>query len=358
MTIKVMHVELGRQLYGGAKQVEYLINALPEDIMTSYLVCASDSAISHIPAPGCIKHPVPYSGDTDLRFPFRLYRLVKRLEPDILHIHSRRGADVWGGLVSSLCGIPAVCTRRVDNKESALAAVKYRHYKAVVSISRGVHDVVSRHCKQIPQPVIHSAVDLNDFRYSKDAEWFREKYDIPANHKVIANFAQLIPRKGQKDLIMAMQAVMARRQDVTCLLFGKGKQQAAYQQLADDSGAGKNIRLCGFTSDVPRILPNIDVMVHPAYAEGLGIILLQAGACKVPMISCPVGGIPEIIHNEKTGLLVEPGDPAALAREILHLLDDPAEARALGENAFRHVQQHFSIAAMADAYTRLYKSLL
>ncbi|MBT81284.1 MAG: glycoside hydrolase [Alteromonadaceae bacterium] len=358
MTIKVMHVELGRQLYGGAKQVEYLINALPEDTITSHLVCASDSAISHIPAPGCIKHPVPYSGDTDLWFPFRLYRLIKRSKPDILHIHSRRGADVWGGLVSALFGIPAVCTRRVDNKESALAALKYRHYKAVVSISQGVHDVVSRHCKQILQPVIHSAVDLNDFRYSRDAEWFREKYDIPANHKVIANFAQLIPRKGQKDLIMAMQAVIARRQDVTCLLFGKGKQQAAYQQLADDSGAGKNIRLCGFTSDVPRILPNIDVMVHPAYAEGLGIILLQAGACKVPMISCPVGGIPEIIHNEKTGLLVEPGDPPALAREILRLLDNPAEARALGENAFHHVQQHFSIAAMADAYTGLYKSLV
>lgn len=358
MTIKVMHVELGRQLYGGAKQVEYLINALPEDTITSHLVCASDSAISHIPAPGCIKHPVPYSGDTDLWFPFRLYRLIKRSKPDILHIHSRRGADVWGGLVSALFGIPAVCTRRVDNKESALAALKYRHYKAVVSISQGVHDVVSRHCKQILQPVIHSAVDLNDFRYSRDAEWFREKYDIPANHKVIANFAQLIPRKGQKDLIMAMQAVIARRQDVTCLLFGKGKQQAAYQQLADDSGAGKNIRLCGFTSDVPRILPNIDVMVHPAYAEGLGIILLQAGACKVPMISCPVGGIPEIIHNEKTGLLVEPGDPPALAREILRLLDNPAEARALGENAFHHVQQHFSIVAMADAYTGLYKSLV
>ena len=358
MTIHVMHLELGRQLYGGAKQVEYLLQALNNQKIQNTLICPEDSAIAQVAFERSRVVPVDYAGDMDFRFPFRLSQIIRQYQPDILHVHSRRGADVWGGIVARMTGIPAICTRRVDNPEGKSARWKYRQYSAVVSISHGVQNVVGQHCKGLPQHVIHSAVDMNDFTFPEDRNWFRKKFAIPEHHKVIANFAQLIPRKGQADIIAAMRDVLKAEPDVTCLLFGKGKQRDNYQALIDQFGIGEHVRLCGFTEEVSRILPNIDFMVHPAYAEGLGIILLQGASCGKGLISCPVGGIPEIITHEKTGLLIEPGNVNALSTAILRLLHNPVEAKQLGEAARMHVAAHFTPSAMAKRYEALYRDLV
>ena len=358
MTTRVMHIELGRQLYGGAKQVEYLIRALDSSTFSNLLVCAEDSAIAKLKLSNCRILPLPYAGDVDFRFPFRLHRYIRQHQPHIVHVHSRRGADVWGGVVAHTNHVPAVCTRRVDNRESSLAKLKYRHYDAVVSISDGVRQVVSEHCRGSRQEVIHSAVNLTDFCYTDTRRWLEYTYNIPPGTRVIANFAQLIPRKGQAELIAAMGKISAHHDNVVCLLFGKGKQLDHYQQLIDSSGLNDKVRLCGFTDDVPRILPAIDIMAHPAHAEGLGVSLLQGAACKRPMVSCPVGGIPEVVIENKTGLLVPPGDSTALADALLRLLDDPATAQRLGAAAYNHIEAHFTPDVMARRYAQLYHALM
>ncbi|MBU3020748.1 glycosyltransferase family 4 protein [Aestuariibacter sp. A3R04] len=358
MTIHVLHIELGRHLYGGAKQVVYLLNALNSTAITSTLVCPTDSDIAKLHLPHCRTIPVPYGGDIDVCFPLRLKALVTKYKPDIIHVHSRRGADVWGGLTSIVCNIPAICTRRVDNPEGKMARYKYQCYDAVVSISHGVQRIVTPHCNKQIQQVVHSAVDTADFHHRADRNWFNAQFSIPENYKVIANFAQLIPRKGQADIILAMKNVCRRVPNVICLLFGKGKQASYYQALIDKHDLEHCVRLCGFTEDVPKILPNIDILVHPAYAEGLGIILLQAGACGKPVISSPVGGIPEIIEHGKTGWMTTPGDVSQLEHAIVHLLRQPREAEKLGSALREHVTRHFTPSAMAVHYESLYQQLL
>lgn len=357
MTLRIMHIELGRQLYGGAKQVEYLIRALDPSQHTNLLVCSAGSAMSSLALDNCEILPLPCAGDVDLQFPFRLHTCMRQYKPDIVHVHSRRGADVWGGIVARYNNLPALCTRRVDNREPSIVKYKYRQYDAVVSISEGVRQVVGKHCQGSRQEVIHSVVNLHDFSYTHTRQWLESTYHIPPGTRIIANFAQLIPRKGQAELIAAMDKVTAHHDNVICLLFGKGKQHDSYQRLIDSYGLNDKVRLCGFTDDVPRILPAIDIMAHPAHAEGLGVILLQGGACSRPMVSCPVGGIPEVIVDGKTGLLVPPGDSAALANALLKLLDEPATAQRLGTAAFHHIEAHFTPDVMARRYASLYQAL-
>lgn len=359
--MRILHLELGRHLYGGAKQVVYLINAIQQsdNDVRQLLACAEDSEISTLNLSGCDTHALSYAGEADVSILWRLAGLIRAHKPDILHVHSRRGADIWGALLAKRFYLPAVCTRRVDNTEAKLNKYKYQQYSAVVSISRGVHDVVSVHCSpEQPQPIIHSAVDFDEFPHTKDNNWFKTAFDIPDSHTVIANFAQLIPRKGQADLIAAMSEVIRQYPETTCLLFGKGKMAQRYQQLIDQSGLQKHVRLCGFTKEVPRILPNIDLMVHPAHAEGLGVILLQAGACRVPVIACPSGGIPEIIQNRKTGILVPAGAPELLAKSITSLLKSPTLSCQYGEALYHHVESNFSTTSMANAYLNLYQQLV
>jgi len=360
MTMRVMHLELGRHLYGGAKQVEYLIKAIAaqSNVVEQHLVCAEGSDIAALRLNNCETHALPYAGEPDMSILWRLAGLIRVLQPDILHVHSRRGADLWGAIIARYTGIPAICTRRVDNPESAINRLKYAQYQAVISISEGVRNVVSQRCPaSVFQQVIHSSVDLSEFHYAADPDWFRRQYDIPEGYRVLANFAQLIERKGQRDIIAAMQRVVARQPNTLCLLFGKGSLADNYQLQIDQAGITDNVRLCGFTEQVARILPNIDLLVHPAHAEGLGVILLQAGACKVPVIASPSGGIPEIIKHEKTGWLTPAGDSDKLASAICSALDNNALRHAYGKSLQKYVTTHFSTEAMAKGYLSLYQQI-
>lgn len=359
MYMKICHVELGRHLYGGAKQVTYLVEGLANlEGFEQHLICAAGSEIASAHLPGCAIHALPYSGELDITFVFRLVKLLRVLQPDVLHIHSRRGADVWGSMAAIRTGIPTVCTRRVDNPEHRLNRFKYAPFKAVISISEGVQRVIAPLCKSGQlQNVIHSAVDLKEYACVPDKARFHAEFNIPLDHTVIANFAQLIPRKGQQDLIDAMPQVLDQFPKVTCLLFGKGKQLDAYHERIISLGLASHVRLCGFRHDVPRLLPNIDLMVHPAHAEGLGVILLQAGACGIPVISCPSGGIPEIIQHHKTGFLVPVNSPNDLASQICVALENPSLTRQTGLALYEHIKRQFSIESMTLAYADIYQSL-
>src|SRR4051794_26514706 len=105
--MRVLHVELGRNLYGGALQVVYLLRGLREADVDNVLVCPVSSEIARAASPFSEVREIPSSGDLDFLFPFRLHRLIRETCPDVVHIHSRRGADTWGGIAARTAGVPA-----------------------------------------------------------------------------------------------------------------------------------------------------------------------------------------------------------------------------------------------------------
>ena len=123
-------------------------------------------------------------------------------------------------------------------------------------------------------------------------------------------------------------------------------------------GLDGKVIFAGFRPDLERVLPCLDVVAHPATMEGMGVALLQASAAARPVVASAVGGIPEVVVDGETGLLVPPADPAALATSVGRVLDDSALAARLGENARRRVRQSFSIPAMVAGYLDLYRDLL
>ena len=354
--IRILHIELGRHLYGGAKQVTYLLKGFsPYNDIENHLLCPVDSEIARVKLSNCTLHTINYKGELDVFAVKKILDTAKQVHADIIHIHSRRGADVYGAFVAKLTNIPVICTRRVDNVESKIAGYKYRQFAAVVSISKGVYNVVDKHCQHVPhKAIIHSAVDLDEFQQNEHREWLCNRYSIPHNHFVIANFAQLIARKGQADIIVAMQHVLQKLPNVTCLLFGKGKLKSRYQALINNLDLHNNVKLCGFTEMTNKILPSVDLVVHPAYAEGLGVIILQSGACKRAVVSTEVGGIPEIIQHKNTGLTVTPGCADQIANAITTLALNNNLRTELGNNLYAHVDKNFNINNMAKQYYTLY----
>src|SRR5262245_60034547 len=133
--MRIAHIEAGRHLYGGAAQVRYLLDGLTGRGVENLLLCPSGSELGAA-APAAYVLELPMRGELDAALPLRLARALRGWQPDLVHVHSRRGADLYGGLAAALAGVPAVLTRRVDAPEPAwLGRWKYRPYRAVIALS-------------------------------------------------------------------------------------------------------------------------------------------------------------------------------------------------------------------------------
>lgn len=358
--MKILHIESGRHLYGGALQVFYLLRGLHAAGVENILVCASGSEIGRKCAGVATVVELPTTGDIDPRFLVGLCRTIRRHRPEIVHAHSRRGADWWGGIAARLCGVKAVLTRRVDNPESPLLVrLKYQRYDRVVTISEGIRQVLLG--EGVPEKqleLIHSVVDLEQYSAPADRPWFEQEFALRPGEKTIAVIAQLIERKGHRFLLAGAGKILAQVPDLRFIFFGQGPERTELEADCRARGLGEKVIFAGFRDDLPRILPNLDLIIHPALMEGLGVSLLQAAAAGRPMIGARAGGIPEVIRDGVNGYLVPPGEVTLLEEKAIELLLDRERAETFGANGRRLVEQEFSIPAMISSYQRLYAQLL
>jgi glycosyltransferase involved in cell wall biosynthesis len=356
----ILHIETGRNLYGGALQVRYLLEGLAEYGCRNTLVCPEGSAISIESRPFATVHQVSIGGDVDPRFLFYLLRVVCRERPDLLHVHSRRGADLWGGIASRLSATKSVITRRVDNPERRLVArVKYRMYDRVVTISERIRNVLLS--EGIPEDklvCVPSAVDHRLYRNPCRNEWFRDEFGLRPAMKVIGVIAQLIPRKGHRFLIQAAPDILESCPETRFIFFGQGPLQEQLELLCRKKGLDGKISFVGFRKDLEKILPCLYMVVHPATMEGLGVSLLQASAAGVPIVAARTGGISEIVKEKQNGYLVPVGDVDALARAVISLLKNPDKAKNFGRKGEKMVRSLFSLGKMVAGNLEVYRQIL
>ncbi len=358
--MKILHVEAGMHLYGGALQVFYLLRGLKARGVENVLVCPRGSAIAQACRDLATVHEVPLRGDLDLMFIPRLRRIIKQQRPDAVHLHSRRGADTLGGIAARLSGAKCIVSRRVDNPESPfIARLKYRLYDHVVTISEGIRQVLL--AEGVPADhvtCVHSAVDKDKFARPCERAWFDAEFALAPNTRVLAVIAQLIPRKGHRHLLAVLPQVLQQHPDVCVLFFGKGPLEDELRQSIAQAGLQDRVRLAGFRDDLERVLPCLYGVVHPADMEGLGVSLLQAAAAGVPIIGTRAGGIPEIVRDGVNGYLIPPQSPDALREALLNLLADAARAHRMGQAGTAIVAEEFSIQAMVEGNWRVYQRLL
>jgi glycosyltransferase involved in cell wall biosynthesis len=357
--VKVLHIEMGRHLYGGARQVAYLLNGLARFPGKHVLVCAQGAEIEEaVQNPAVRIRPLPFRGDFDLAFIHRLRRAIRDERPDLLHIHSRRG-DLLAALAGRLERIPMIHSRRVDNPPRLIdTRVKFPLFERIVTISDGIREVLIAAGVPDAQVVcVPSAVDTERYRPGGERAWFREEFNLPEGRTIIGTIAQLIPRKGHEVLLDALPAVLARHPDIRVLLFGKGPIEADLRQAVKARGLDDAVLFAGYRTDMHRVIPCLDLVVHPAWMEGLGVSLLETAACGVPIVAARAGGIPEIVHDGLNGRLIEPGDSRALADDLNELLDRPEQRREFGAAGRRLVLERFSVERMVAGNFEVYRKL-
>ncbi|PCK30311.1 glycosyltransferase [Pseudoalteromonas piscicida] len=359
--MKVLHIEAGRHLYGGAQQVVYLTQALQRKGVENIIVCPPSSEMIAAIDSQIIVHPVKMAGDLDMMQCLRLRKVIAEHQPDCVHIHSRRGVDTWGLIAAKSLNIPVILSRRVDNPEPRWwSKIKYPTFDKVIAISEGIRQVLlSQGVAPEQVQLVHSAVDTVRFAPNKaDRQWLLEEFDLPQNALIVANFAQLIERKGQAVIMRAAKQLVSEHPNLRVLLFGRGPKLQQYQTRIDELGLQKIVQLVGFRQDVARILPAVDIVAHPAATEGLGVALLQSSASGIPVVGFAAGGIPEAIKHSETGLLSQVGDEAQFTSDLNILLHNPSLREEMGKAGRAKMLNKFAIEVMAAGNLSVYRKVL
>lgn len=202
---------------------------------------------------------------------------------------------------------------------------------------------------------------LNFARFSAiqvDKAAKRQSLGLPHDAIVIGSVGRLTQQKGYHVLLEAVPAVLQQQPNAYFVIIGTGEHAAALQQQAQTLGITDHVYFTGARSDVEELLSIMDLFVSSSLWEGLPTVILESMAAGVPVLATRVSGSSELVNDGLTGLLVPPGDAAALAMRIIELLNDPNKAKQMSAHAQHFALTHFSIQTIAQAHAQLYQKLV
>lgn len=293
----------------------------------------------------------------------RLRHLLAAAPPHIIHIFGTR-ANVLGRAAARHCPQLRVISgqrsvgsgRRLAPWVERLTAPWVHLY---VANSRAGAEWLQRRAKVPPAKirVIHSGLDSTPFATAVPGQ-VRPSLGIGAQEPVLVSIGNLRKVKDQETLLQAAQRLRARGCHFHLLLVGDGGRRAVLEALASRLSVQPVVHFLGRRTDVSDILADADIKVLSSRSEGLPAAIMEAMAAGLPVVATAVGGVPELVLDGQTGLLVPPSDPAALAAALAALLQDPGRRRRLGQAGQRRLQTHFRLETQVAALEQTYRALL
>jgi glycosyltransferase involved in cell wall biosynthesis len=290
-----------------------------------------------------------------LRSVTTLGRLARTTGAALIHSNGSR-AMFYGGLAGRSAGCPAIWHVRIAESDGVMDRALYALATRVIATSRAV---ARRFRPGAPKVrLIPNGVDLARFTPRPPSRALAASLGIPPAAPLALSLGRFVAEKGHRHLLEAAARVERTRPGVHWILVGGGELEGRLRGQARRLGLEAQVHFAGWRDDVPDLLALCDVFVLPSESEGFGRVLIEAMAMARAVVAAAVGGVPEIVLDSKTGILVPPAAPAPLAAAVGSLLDDPARAARLGAAGRARAESTFSLAAHVAGVERLYADLL
>jgi glycosyltransferase involved in cell wall biosynthesis len=283
------------------------------------------------------------------RLLYRLTRLFRLLRPGVVHTHDQR-ALFYAGPAAQVARVPVLINTRhgknshLTRRQVAIGVQLARLVNRYVCVSEDVQaQCVIEGIPASRLVTIKNGVDLERFAFSG-----------PRPGGPIVAVARLSPEKDIANLVRAAALVARQLPDLRVEVAGGGPCLHDLKQLAADLGIGSRITFLGEVGDVRALLSRARLFALPSRSEGIPLTALEAMACGLPVVATRVGGLPEVVDDGVTGLLVPPADPPALAGAIAEICNDPARRERMGRAGARRALELFDIRRMVAEYEALY----
>jgi len=317
--------------------------------------------------------PVDLIGIQRLRNPLNIPRISHYLykhKPDIVHTQLEF-AHTLGVLSSRLLRIPVVSTLHSLPAPHVHTSAYWRHRllwwvlrnhsRKVIAVAENARQYYIEQGQLQPESIetIYNGIDLNRFSQIQPAQLqsLRDSLGIPHTAPLLLTVAYLREPKGIQYMLQAMPRILAEIPQTHYLIAGAGAYQQPLQELTDELGITQNVTFAGFRNDIACLLSACDCFVLPSLTEALPTVLIEAMACAKPIIASRVGGVPEMIEEGKNGFLVKPADSANLAESCLRILQNPEQARIMGNAGYEYAAQNFTLNHQGQRLLELYQEV-
>jgi glycosyltransferase involved in cell wall biosynthesis len=342
-----LHIDTARTWRGGQNQVLVTVLGMRAAGHRAMLVAHPDGELRARAAEGLELLPLAPRTEMDLSAAWRLSRAIKQLRPDVVHAHDPHGVAMAALALSMSTQpkrAPLVAARRVDFrlKGNALSRWKYDQVDLFICSSEAIRKILLADGVAPERAVtVHEGIDLAHVAAAPAVNLHEELW-LPHGSPIVGNIAALVPHKGQKHLVEAAALVVRRVPDARFVIAGEGELLESLEHQIKHLGLEKHVLLTGFRPDVLSVLKAFDVFVMSSVTEGLGTSLLDAMACAKPIVATTAGGMPEVVEDGRTGILVPPRDHQAMADAIVRLLEDATLRQRMGEAGLSLVSAKFS----------------
>jgi glycosyltransferase involved in cell wall biosynthesis len=289
---------------------------------------------------------------------------LAEIRPDVVHNHMYR-AEVIGtraALALADRGVPrpyivsTVHSSRVRSGEDMMTLRALTpSMDRLIAVSEAIVDKIDEERGGLaPVELIYNGVDMDRYDHQEPCCTLHEEYGMEPGSQIVGVVARLEPEKGHPTLLEAWPAVLSACPDAYLLVVGEGSRRDALEAQARELRIAHRVVFAGRRDDMPAVTAALDVAVLPSYREAQGLTILEAMALSRPVVASNVGGIPEMVQDGVTGLLVPPRDAPALAAVLIRLLTDHPYADTLARAGHDLVHDRFCIQLMGNAVERVY----
>lgn len=298
----------------------------------------------------------------DPSLPFRLARYLREQHVSVVHTHNPH-ALIYGAPAARLAGAVAIHSKHGMNPDLPrriwLRRNAARFVDAYVAVSPALEAAAlkSGDCERSQLHVIPNGVDVARFAPNRSARReVRAELGIPDGAWVVCTVGRLAEEKDQATLLQAMEPLLDERRRL--VIVGEGPSRPSLERQIAGMRGRRYVTMTGARPDVERLLAAADAFALTSRTEGLPLVLLEAMATGLPVITSAVGGIPDVVEHRANGLLFEAGSVAPLTRQLEWLSMDGPLSHALGRAARHHVVKRYSVERMATEYDALYANAL
>ena len=304
--------------------------------------------------------PVVMQGELDFRAVRNICRIIVDERIDIVHAHTSH-AHTIGAIAARIKKIPFVVTRRVDFKvaHSVFSSIKYNYLtNKVIAISNAIKNIlIDAGVPKNKIDVVYSGIDTKKFDNIGDTRYLSEEFNLSEDTPVIGTIAHLADHKGHKYLLSAVPDVLKTFPNALFLIIGEGELEEDLKKQVKKLDITGNVVFTGFRKDIGELLSTMDLFVLPSHLEGLCTSLMDAMLMKLPIVATTAGGIPEVVTDIKTGILVPPKNPKALADAMIQLLSNKEEAKEMGERGLERAKKMFNVSKTIKETEKIYMRL-
>ena len=357
-----VHIDTARSWRGGQNQVLLTVLGMRARGHRTVMVAHPGGELRRHAREGLDLIPLAPRSEMDLRAAWQLSRVLGQLKPQVVHAHDPHAVATAALALSLRTPVPRpilVASRRVDFhiRKNAFSRWKYRHVDGFICASNAIRQMLIADGLAARQLItVPEGIDIERVATAPAINLHAEFW-LPTHAPIIGNVAALVPHKGHRYLIEAMPLILKEVPDARLVIAGDGELEPVLRTQLKEHHLEKQVILAGFRLDVWSLVRACDLFVLSSVTEGLGTSLLDAMAASLAVVATRAGGIPEVVVDGVTGLLVAPRNVERLAGAIIRLLTDASLRQQMGASGFVRARAQFSADRMVDQTLGAYAEL-